>query len=181
MKSKQHSRKALSAVILTIAIVFMFNSNVYAYSLLSGYYTFFSYDIPVAYQQKGTRNDSSYINSAILRWNAVVNLTVYRDDDWGGARIGIDSNDYGNTTWVGKCIWPNFLVCDWAYIKINDYHLTRGSYPVGDSINATLHEMGHAFGVDHSSNSSNLMYGSVNGTIVYPQQDDKNGVNAVYP
>jgi len=58
--------------------------------------------------------------------------------------------------------------------------LTRGSYPVGDSINATLYEMGHAFGVDHSSNSSNLMYGSVNGTIVYPQQDDKNGVNAVY-
>ena len=106
---------------------------------------------------------------------------MYRDDYWGGARIGIDSNDYGNTTWVGKCIWPNFLVSDWAYIKINDYHLTRGSYPVGDSINATLHEMGHAFGVDHSSNSSNLMYGSVNGTIVYPQQDDKNGVNAVYP
>lgn len=52
---------------------------------------------------------------------------MYRDDYWGGARIGIDSNDYGNTTWIGICNWSNFWVRDGAYIEINDYHLTRGS------------------------------------------------------
>ena len=52
---------------------------------------------------------------------------MYRDDYWGGARIGIDSNDYGNTTWIGICNWSNFRDRDWAYIEINDYHLTRGS------------------------------------------------------
>ena len=108
MKSKQRIRKALPTFILSIAIVCLIDFNVSAFNLLSGYYAFFSYDIPVAYQQKGTRNDSSYINTAISRWNAEVNLYVYRDDDWEGSRIGIDSNDYGNKSWVGICNYLNF-------------------------------------------------------------------------
>lgn len=97
---------------------------------------------------------------------------------------GIDGN-YGASGWIGQTsygCWPilgNFYVP--VQIQMNTYY--TGGYTV-DHIRAnTGHELGHALGLGHSNMCPAIMNPVdtyITCGIYLPQQDDINGVNAIY-
>lgn len=92
------------------------------------------------------------------------------------ANITFTNDGYGNTTWYARCFWPNITSPNFALIQVNDWHLPSG-YTLQ---NALLHEMGHAYGLDHNSDSKTLMYPYVQTTVLTPSADDVKGVKDVY-
>jgi hypothetical protein len=73
---------------------------------------------------------------------------------------------------------------DWVWAKVTIDPLLANASACGPDTHRDgiiAHEMGHAMGLAHNSNSSSLMYTDISGTRVdAPIKDDRNGINALY-
>lgn len=92
----------------------------------------------------------------------------------------------GDREWAGVCerdgSQPPYRIT-WARIKMNTRWMTSGT-SVAKKRLVWLHELGHALGLNHTNNSSTVMYfnadySSFNG-VQYLTRDDINGINAQY-
>lgn len=77
----------------------------------------------------------------------------------------------------------NHLAKDWysARIDLNDTELRKDTISNDDAIFVMIHEMGHAFGLNHNPDRNSVMYSSRSGCNVRRvQQIDNDVLNAIY-
>lgn len=174
MKSKKQLTVMTILVVLLISII---PTVAFAYTLLGfPYQKFDSNSITYSYEQQGTVNRLSQISTSMARWNGSgANISCTYDAS-GSGNVYINTADYGNTSWAGRCSYPAFYMPNGAVININDYFMWSTAYVY----NVVQHEMGHAYGLDHTSDRSALMYDTMQDTVVYPSADDVAGVNSRY-
>ena len=115
-------------------------------------------------------------------------------DDWREGRNGVDfestdcGDDWGSTTLAVTHMWyvgTTFIQTDITFNSNkswNVYSTSWSSWPwagVSDFQRVAIHELGHALGLDHENSIPSIM-GSYISNITILQQDDINGVGAIY-
>lgn len=153
------------------------------------------------------------IRAGVSSWNglATSSSTVLFTELTSNAGTQADfyALDYGNTPWVGVTVMRdangNGVVtaagqppyADWTYseVSLNDYLLRQPNlFPSTNKIqNVAGHEMGHALGLDHTSNPNDLplicalmwpnlaSYEQCTPPVFTPQGDDRNSVRLLSP
>lgn len=189
-------KKVLSLLILVGIISIIFSTQASAYNRIGGRFT------------RGVGNTCYYVDSSVsgytARINAAANNWVHTghganpiymtavssshgthidfygktNSFWGG-----DSNVRGETKMFNSAaqdMTSQARTTNWVYTEI----YVNKSVVVTDAIETqgTLaHEMGHAFGLDHTSDSNTLMYSYSNGRNTHVvTADENNGINAIY-
>lgn len=180
---KHFRKKICASIFLVWSLSIFFAATAYAYSLNP---------LCVRFQNSGslkykvtTQGDYFYglqIGNAIGKWNTAANL-IYCSYSANNTNIYFYTNDYGNTGWAGQCRYPNITLPNTSTIKLNEYYIGN---PIGDpynsnyALNASLHELGHAYGLNHSPSTSSVMYNQAQPSVTNIWYDDANGVNAKY-
>ncbi|WP_236605605.1 matrixin family metalloprotease [Sandaracinus amylolyticus] len=106
------------------------------------------------------------------------NTVGWLESGWG--ERGFDANAIGVTIpqYSGSQIFR-------ADMMLNGVNYTWSTGPgSGNRVNAysiVLHEAGHYYGLDHSSDSSAVMYYAYSGGTLSLRTDDQNGICALYP
>jgi len=172
---KKAKKVIFGLVILSTLIIFQITA--YAYTILPGYWTWPEPNsLHYYYIQQGNISYNDMIVVSISKWNIAAQVCATSSNN--DTDFYIYSKDYGNTSWAGKCYYPclvNSLIQ--KKIQINQYHLgTDGYY----TINVTLHELGHMYGLDHSTQASSVMKSIADPSVLDPNSDDINGVNSIY-
>lgn len=115
-------------------------------------------------------------------WNATPTRVYIHGS---GPNIQATNNDFGNTGWDG---FTNYSCSNGVFVTpvvvyLNVYYTYN--YPDNAIQSVATHEFGHALGLAHSSSCYTLMWYSTDRYfscgIYTPQQDEINGLNAVYP
>jgi hypothetical protein len=96
----------------------------------------------------------------------------------GGANYTFDTYSAPNGTYgTTNTVWnTQTATCTYVQSSGNRGHQMT-QYEAGDTAG---HEIGHGLTLGESLDASALMYSAYNG-VMYPQADDINGVNAMYP
>jgi hypothetical protein len=146
--------------------------------------------VTFTYIQEWDNDWTSLIDTAISRWNSMsfsgatypnAKKPTFRRVTSSSANCDIVSYQAQGVSWRGQLIsaypkYGTYVHYGWTEIRLNDYYWENRS---AKNQNTALHEMGHRYGLDESNTSSAVMWPQVS-TIVYPQQDDKNGVSQIW-
>lgn len=200
MKKKFRVTLVLSSILLILLIQ---ASSVFAYDTWGGDHRL-SYGVHNRYTWYDSTTigstDHSNITLSMNKWNNTPTHvwfieTTYKPDSvmdiYRGNYHPLSSLIYGETLFYSGNyqIDQNAQDYGWTRIYLNapcfdlasPYWWTGESY-VNTKIQVIAHEMGHVFGLSHTSNIYNLMIGNLSLMKVdYPVQDNINGVNFLYP
>ncbi|GAC1342951.1 MAG: hypothetical protein NVSMB18_17890 [Acetobacteraceae bacterium] len=133
------------------------------------------------------------VRSAIARWEGVTDLTFQQVADgtpgvdirigWAdfGAGGQIGETDYGYTPGAVTTFVPGVSVRleDPSQIPLTANDLYQGT--VTSLYEVALHELGHALGLDHSTDPNAIMYPSVGPSNAELDRADLDGIHALYP
>lgn len=141
-------------------------------------------------------------NEAAGAWTATpTRITVVSGG--GASHFVVDAHNYGNSGFAGlfttggtnyadDCTYyqtGGYFVWYQPVTHFNTYETDQSLYSYEDKVMIIAHEMGHMLGLDHSGSAPcsatlALMDGSASGYACdtdYPEGDDINGVNVVWP
>jgi hypothetical protein len=180
------SYKAALAGILSLALLLLATSSVFAYHLEGPrwYGTPHSgccANVLVNVQGSWHSNDTNGRNGAVNAWNGSP-ANVLLTQDHAGA-LTINEASHNNVSWDGITYYAwSGSYFSYAHIYVN-YYYTSG-YPAGATQGVIAHELGHALGLAHT-NGCVLMTPDTSERwftchIDTPQGDDINGINALY-
>src|SRR5262249_51648636 len=105
----------------------------------------------------------------------------YQQGDPGMGDIRIGGYELGNSSYLGMAYMPppinnSSLGGDFVFNTAQTFNINT-TY---DLQSVAVHEMGHALGLDHSSDSTAVMYATYNGTKRSLSSDDISGIQAIY-
>lgn len=190
------TKKMAISIPLSLMAILLFTSKVYAYAFTSDYNKgFYWKTFPVTMKRFATNTTDANLlqtlaDEAVLEWESSVGQNIWSIDPvvqsanysgnyirWSdnfGAETGYDPNStlavtirYNRGTYFEQVVI--ILNGSLSYLRQN----------WGNSLKTTLlHEIGHTIGLDHSSDSSAVMYPSL-GAASHLQSDDINGMTAL--
>lgn len=106
------------------------------------------------------RYDTEASEDGIKSWNRTGAADLSLVSSESAAKIVIVNDNYGKTDWVGETVITRRggkIVS--ARVKLNDYFLKNFNDTVRQSV--VEHELGHAMGLPHTSNTRSVMYPSL--------------------
>jgi hypothetical protein len=169
------NRKLVLTIVLSCLFTTLISATAYAYSLNPFCVRFQNPgNLKYTYTYLGLRNYSWNVYQAILKWNAAANLINCTSGS--PLNIYVYSDDY-DQEWAGLCRYPNITLPNTCTIKMNEYYIGTNA---GKQLNVALHELGHCYGLNHSSSTSSVVYRYVQEGVTDISSDDANGVNAKY-
>ncbi len=173
-----HRTSKLKLVVISLLLITFFSlaTNVSAYVLWG----------PKWQQGVGYLRFTSYINITPLSqaffdakgdWNATPTDVYLVYDTSSPVITGYNYNDVdGRDAYTCCRTMPYFSN---VTINMNSNYLL--SHSTGYQRGTAGHEWGHALGLDHTSGQVLMSISRNRETIIAPQQDDINGINALYP
>lgn len=119
------------------------------------------------------------VDNAMYAWNITPTKALIWYD--AGCLSDVSTQSLPNDTWYG--LYQRRV--GYYDITLNDYRLFQdysGSGYDNAKQSTTVHEWGHALGLGDQPNGSTMImgYGRDRTTMITPQQDDIDGVNAIY-
>ena len=208
VKEKSNSvqiNKMLIAVFLIITITMSMALTVRAYTVC-GYKLNGSWEDEYYYVSDSSDGYGALSDDAIEAWNNAVNsltghpldidLSETSDSDARSTRVVISPLDRGPDGYAGFTYYYDVSYSGvWRVINYGGY--PNENYQSGSAVinkyytdnysdaraqNVIMHEIGHVFGLAHSSDTASLMVDSIAGktSLVTPQTDDINGVRNIY-
>ena len=142
--------------------------------------------------------ESYYVNAAnnweSPGWSNPINLTFVSSNYGSKIDFILDEgslwSDVGYVVFAETIFYyngmefnPNYSSSNWSFVEIyiNDYEFRQTSFSNEDALSTVIHEMGHAFGLAHSSNNYSIMYDDHSARRVYRvQKEDNDAVVAKY-
>lgn len=205
-------RLGVSVILLcTIMLSFTIQAHAYStcgYKLKGSWYDDYYYVSPKSVTHNGsTVNYGTIADSAVSEWNNAVNastghsLDISLSETTNGSstttRVVISPLDRGATGWRGFTYYYDYNYSTGEWYSVNYGGYPNQNYRAGSAVinlyyvhsnaswkkqNTIMHEMGHIFGLKHSSVTGALM---VSNSASYtslkpPQSDDVNGVRSIY-
>lgn len=201
-------KKKLIALFLAAVMCMSMCISAHAYATF-GYYLKGFWGDDYYYVDDRSDGYGALVDDAISAWNGAVDvdgyyildidLTETTDGDARTTRVVVSPLDRGATGWAGFAYYYDVsLLGEWSCINYGDY--PDQNYQAGSAVinryytdgysdvrtqNVIMHEIGHIFGLAHSSKSTDngsLMYDGI--ASIYklrePQADDVAGIRAVY-
>lgn len=129
------------------------------------------------YSQEGSNYYGYRILLGANAWNNVssIDANISEVSNKSDSNIRVYSKDYGNTEWIGyHTPWIGY-----GDIKLNEYYQASNG-GIERYAEVFAHEMGHAFGLNHYSCSSELMVSSGYINTPNPQTGDISGYKDKY-
>ena len=123
-------------------------------------------------------NNSNNINPTDL---TVVMCTQNGSVSCGIKEVNIADSDWGDSGWYGQwdCIsWESPTVCDTGWVDLNTYY---GPYTDNVMRSLVCHEVGHAMGLAHTSDSTSCLLTYSPPWPVYLNAHDVGIINSKYP
>jgi hypothetical protein len=125
------------------------------------------------------------INEALASWENVADIRFSQVPDSASVDIRFGWRDIdGKGGILGQTTVPSTGRLEKTIIALDtdeDWFLS-GNAPVGkiDFSSTTIHEIGHAIGIDHSESTLSLMNATYSNTIFNLQEDDINAATSIY-
>ena len=165
-------------IVMLISLILVQTSPTYAYELLPSSQRWGSN----VHWDKDSYFYLSYqtqVDNAMYAWNATPTKAYVWYD--AGCLSDVSTRSLPNDTWYGSY----YRGIGYYDITLNDYRLYQdyGSSGYDNAKQSTMvHEWGHALGLGDQPNGSTMImgYGRDRTTMITPQQDDIDGVNAIY-
>lgn len=140
------------------------------------------------YNSNLSSSDVSVMQNAASEWANTPTPVAYNWTSYSSsADIKVSSAYNSSVSWDGITTYNSsggHFVAGSVVVQLNDYWFWTIPYTYDEEISVAAHELGHTLGLNHSSIASALMYYSTSRYTQYgtytPQQDDINGVNAMY-
>lgn len=204
-RNRVHFEKMLIAIFLIIVMTMSMALTVCAYTAC-GYKLNGSWEDEYYYISDSSDGYGALSDNAIEAWNNAVNsktghpldidLSETSDSDARSTRVVISPLDRGPDGYAGFTYYYDVSYSGvWRVINYGGY--PNENYQSGSAVinkyytdnysdaraqNVIMHEIGHVFGLAHSSDTSSLMVDSIASktSLVTPQTDDVNGVRYIY-
>lgn len=178
---KQFTIVAIIGLVLTLFLT----TDVFAYNLLGGKHE--TKNLNVRYMDSFNGNDSKLggpMSAAISDWHrSNTKITMGYNQSYS-SQIGIKGGNYGNTGWSARCTnWRKYVTTGnytGSTIEANYTYLKSSSYSSNKIKGVFSHELGHALGLAHTTNTSVVMHPNDNRIVYKPAADDVAGVNSLY-
>jgi len=108
----------------------------------------------------------------------MLDIYCFPKADFGGSTV-IDALTYWHRSDGSMVPWPSSGTYRYSIIRGNTDALNKLTIDQRTAVFA--HEMGHAFGLDHNSSTSSIMYSESKLRSIKVQKSDTNPVNRLYP
>lgn len=198
----------MAIILLSINVMPAYAYVTCGYKLKGSWYDDYYYVSPssVTYNSK-TVNYGDIADDAVAAWNDAVDsssghsldieLTETTNGSASTTRVVVSPIDRGATGWRGFTYYYDYsiLTGEWSTVNYGGY--PDQNYQAGSAVinlyyvhsnatwkiqNTMMHEMGHIFGLKHSSTEGALMISSSASytELTPPQSDDISGVRAIY-
>lgn len=174
-------KKIFIAVVLLVSIFGLALNDAQAYSLLGGKHRTTSLTYKINSSLTSTYHSS--FKSAVAAWDAAVSLSFGPQVGTNRPQIVVNGKDFGNTGWNAQNTNYREFVITGDYV---DSVIDANYYYMKDMTEFKRqgvfgHELGHSLGLDHVTDTSQIMCTSKDGRAVNkPGNDDIKGVNAIY-
>lgn len=197
--------KVFITLLIVIVMTMSLSLTAYAYSVC-GYMLQGSWEDEYYFVNDRSDGYGALSDDAIEAWNNAVNSTTGHsldidlsetsDSDGRSTRVVISPLDRGPDGYAGFTYYYDVSYSgEWRVINYGGY--PNENYQSGSAVinryytdnysdaraqNIIMHEIGHVFGLSHSSDTSSLMVDSIASktSLVTPQSDDVNGVRYIY-